>query len=139
MDSKCKRTLINITSGSNGMGNGTVFFTVAPNDAAAPRTGSMVVAGHPVTIIQDGDTCAYAAWSFYSTALIPGNNVYGSKDCAWTHKASTMDYHYPRPEWHRNGIVKYAMQQIPMQKDQLVYRSRSAFFLYTGDGYAPCP
>ncbi|MEP7337593.1 MAG: putative Ig domain-containing protein, partial [Acidobacteriota bacterium] len=41
-----------ITGGSSGTGNGTVSYTVAANAAAAPRTGSMTIAGQTFPVSQ---------------------------------------------------------------------------------------
>ncbi|HEX8072873.1 MAG TPA: Ig-like domain-containing protein [Pyrinomonadaceae bacterium] len=45
---------ITITAGASGAGNGTVAYNVAANDAAAPRTGTIVVAGRTFTVTQPG-------------------------------------------------------------------------------------
>jgi uncharacterized protein (TIGR03437 family) len=47
---------IAITKGSTGSGNGEVDFTVTANPLAAKRTGTLTIAGHDVTIIQDSGT-----------------------------------------------------------------------------------
>ena len=43
---------ITITSGSSGGGNGTVIYSVLPNDTCQTRTGTLTVAGQAFTIIQ---------------------------------------------------------------------------------------
>ena len=43
---------INITSGTSGVGNGTVEFLVAPNSTCCYRSGTMVVAGKVFTVNQ---------------------------------------------------------------------------------------
>lgn len=45
---------IAVTAGASGNGNGTAVFSVAPNPGTAPRTGSVVIAGRPFTVTQDG-------------------------------------------------------------------------------------
>ena len=45
-------TWITVTSGSSGMGAGTVAFTVAANASANPRTGTLTIAGQTVTVTQ---------------------------------------------------------------------------------------
>jgi hypothetical protein len=54
---------ITVSAGSPGSGNGAVQYTVAANTAATGRTGSLTVAGQPVTITQGGTnaTCGYTA------------------------------------------------------------------------------
>ena len=43
---------ISITSGSNGTGNGAVFYSVAANTSTSSRTGTLTIAGRTVTITQ---------------------------------------------------------------------------------------
>jgi glucose/arabinose dehydrogenase len=45
---------IDVTSGAGGTGNGTVLYTVAPNPDIPPRTGSLTIAGHILTVEQAG-------------------------------------------------------------------------------------
>ncbi len=45
---------IGISSGGSGAGNGTVSFTIAANTGAATRSGSLLVAGKFVVVIQSG-------------------------------------------------------------------------------------
>jgi hypothetical protein len=49
---------IAVTSGDSGSGNGTVNFIVAANPATLPRSGTLTVAGRPITINQAG-ICAF--------------------------------------------------------------------------------
>ncbi len=46
-------TWITITSGEAGTGNGQVSYTVAESTEAAPRTGTMTIAGQTFTVTQD--------------------------------------------------------------------------------------
>ncbi len=43
---------ITITSGANGSGNGLVRYRVSSNGSSPPRSGTLTVGGHPVTISQ---------------------------------------------------------------------------------------
>ncbi len=45
---------INITSGANGSGNGSVAYQVAPNTTSTTRTGTLTVAGQTITVTQSG-------------------------------------------------------------------------------------
>ncbi len=45
---------ITITSGASGSGNGQVAYSVAANNSATQRTGTMTIAGQTFTVTQDG-------------------------------------------------------------------------------------
>jgi hypothetical protein len=45
---------INLTSGANGLGNGTVGYSVTANDTTSQRSGSLTIAGQTFTVTQDG-------------------------------------------------------------------------------------
>ena len=45
-------SFISLTSAASGSGDGTVSFSVTRNDGAAPRSGSLTIAGHTIAIIQ---------------------------------------------------------------------------------------
>ena len=47
-------SFVTVTFGASGNGNGTVFFSVAANAFTTERTGTMIVAGQPVTVTQFG-------------------------------------------------------------------------------------
>jgi M6 family metalloprotease-like protein len=49
---------ITVTSGAAGRGSGTVRYTVAQNTSAAPRSGSITIAGKPFTVAQAANTVA---------------------------------------------------------------------------------
>jgi hypothetical protein len=49
-------TWITITSGASGTGNGTVRYRVSENTGASARTGTLTIAGQPVTIMQSANT-----------------------------------------------------------------------------------
>jgi hypothetical protein len=50
---------ISITSTSSGVGSAVVSYTVAPNPAAAPRSGVIAVADQTFTILQSAAPCTY--------------------------------------------------------------------------------
>jgi len=41
-----------VTSGASGTGNGTVNYTVAPNNTTAALTGTLTVAGNTITVTE---------------------------------------------------------------------------------------
>jgi uncharacterized delta-60 repeat protein len=45
-------TWITITSGASGTGNGMVGYTVSPNSATTPRSGTLIIAGQTFTVTQ---------------------------------------------------------------------------------------
>ena len=59
-------TWLTITSGTTGQGSGAVSFSTTPS--ATARTGTMTVAGRPVTISQDGDTDGDGLLNSWETA-----------------------------------------------------------------------
>ena len=77
-------------SQASGTGPGTVTLTVSPNGTAAPRSGTVTVAGQTVTVSQQAaaPSCAYSLGS--SSQWVPaagGNGTTGvttSAGCAWT-------------------------------------------------------
>jgi uncharacterized repeat protein (TIGR01451 family) len=84
---------INITSGSNGSGNGTVNFSVTantlPNGSTSPRTGSLTVAGQIITINQSGLSCGFTLGSTSQTFNAgggPGSVTVTTSNgsCPWT-------------------------------------------------------
>jgi hypothetical protein len=61
---------ITVTSGSPGIGNGTVNYSVAANTGATSRTGALTIAGKTFTVQQNG-SCLYAGTIVRVTAM-PG-------------------------------------------------------------------
>lgn len=85
---------ISVTSAPSGSGNGTVDFTVAPNQTTSQRTGTITVGGHAYTIVQFGLSCSYAISPVsVATSAAAGQGVVAvaasAPACAWT--ASTSD------------------------------------------------
>jgi hypothetical protein len=79
---------ITVTSGASGTGGGTVKFTVAANSGAA-RSGTLTIAGQPLTVNQAGAPCpssinptsqSIAAAGGSGTAI----NVSADNSCSWT-------------------------------------------------------
>ncbi|MFY9572266.1 MAG: BACON domain-containing carbohydrate-binding protein, partial [Blastocatellia bacterium] len=50
---------ITITSGANGSGNGTVFYSVAPNLSGTAQSGTMTIAGQSFTVTQAGSKALF--------------------------------------------------------------------------------
>jgi len=68
---------ITVDTGTPGMGNGTVGFTVMPNQEASIRTGTLTVAGHTFTVTQAASGLMYYPLAkpirlFDTRASIPG-------------------------------------------------------------------
>jgi subtilisin-like proprotein convertase family protein len=59
-----------ITSGGNGNGDGTLYYTVSSNSSTSMRTGSMTIAGQPFNVSQEGVSCSYS--------IDPASDSYGS-------------------------------------------------------------
>jgi hypothetical protein len=77
---------ITITSGSNGSGNGTVSFSVAPN-TGIERSGTITIAGQTFTVNQAGG-CTYSL-SATSASIAPAGgtgsvSVMTGTGCTWT-------------------------------------------------------
>ena len=82
-----------ITVTSGGMsGLGSFTFTVAPNDTGAPRTGTLTVGGHIVTVNQSTGSCTYSVSPTSVPAPLTGLNgtisVVTGSGCPWTATSS---------------------------------------------------
>jgi len=79
---------IMITSGSSGMGNGMVSYSVLANATSDPRIGTMTIAGKTFTVIQNGLTCAGSispvSASYTSAGGSGGVMVPAPGGCNWT-------------------------------------------------------
>ena len=51
---------LTISGGASGSGTGTTSYAVAANTSITPRTGTLTVAGHPISVTQAGLTCSSA-------------------------------------------------------------------------------
>ncbi len=91
---------ITITSGSSGIGDGTVHYSVAANTGTNGLTGTMTIAGQTFTVTESGTTsssgsCTYSIGTKTSVALTEkgGKKTVSVKtkgtDCDWT--ASTTN------------------------------------------------
>ena len=80
-------TIVTVTSGPAGTGNGTVGFKVAPNSTQSPRSASIAVGNTALTIYQTGASpCVFAlsagAAAFASSGGSGSFSV--TTTCAWT-------------------------------------------------------
>ncbi len=88
---------IGIPGNTSGTGSGNVEYTVAPNTATEPRTGTVTVGSQAHTVTQDAappapppppPTCAYALVPDSATASSSGGNnefrVETTEACTWT-------------------------------------------------------
>jgi uncharacterized protein (TIGR03437 family) len=84
---------ITITAGRSGNGNGTVSFTVAPNNGLE-RTGTLTIAGQTVTVTQSS-YCNFAIMpserDFGAAATSTIVNVQAGIDCTWV-SVSTVNW-----------------------------------------------
>jgi hypothetical protein len=76
-----------VTSGASGTGTGSVSFTIAANTGAA-RSGTLTIAGHTYTVVQDGASCNFAAAPPTQNAGAGGGtasvSVTTASSCTWT-------------------------------------------------------
>ncbi len=79
---------IDVLAGSPGSGNGTVSYVVRENFTGSARTGTMTVAGHTFTVIQNSTaTCSYSISPINTVIGAAGGsgsvNITTSTICAW--------------------------------------------------------
>jgi len=84
---------LQISSGANGSGPGTVAFTVAANSAVSPRTASLTIANQAVSVSQEGaPACTFGLSSgsatFDETGGVGAVSVTAGAGCAWTAHSS---------------------------------------------------
>ena len=79
---------ITITSGSNGIGNGTVGYSVTVNTGASSRTAIITAAGNSHTVTQDPAPCTYSispnSLSFDGRGGLGRVSVTTRSDCSWS-------------------------------------------------------
>lgn len=108
---------ISVVTGANGVGNGSVTFTVAANTGAA-RSGTLTIAGRTFTVNQAGaaaPTCTYAISSgSQDIAAAGGNgsvNVTAGATCGWTAASGvTWIAVTAGASGSGNGTVSYSVQ-----------------------------
>lgn len=80
---------VTISAGSSGTGNGTVNYTVSPNNTGTARTGTLTIAGQTFTVIQAGTS------SFDVCLLFPTLPQCGTTPgCSYTLSSSTTQFLY---------------------------------------------
>jgi hypothetical protein len=80
---------VTVAAGAPGDGPGTVTLSVAPNDGAGSRSGSVTIAGQTFTVTQGGAACTYAIdpTAVASVAAAGGSGtveVTAPSGCDWT-------------------------------------------------------
>jgi hypothetical protein len=81
---------LSIVSGASGSGTGAVAFSAAPNTGSAGRSGTLTVAGLPLSVNQDAvsATCEYVVspdrTSFTKDAATATVTVTAAAGCAWS-------------------------------------------------------
>ena len=72
---------------SSGTGNGTVNFSVSPNQTGTPRSGTVTIAGLAFTVNQAGVLCSYSLGTttqFFGAGAGTGNvSVIAPSGCNW--------------------------------------------------------
>jgi hypothetical protein len=83
-------TWISIVSAESGSGNGSLDLEFRENTTGSPRLGTISVAGHTITVVQDaglGDDCGFGITptlqSFPASGGTGSVNVFGEERCAW--------------------------------------------------------
>jgi len=81
-------TFIKITSGNSGSGNGTVNYSVDPNPAGTPRSGTITIAGQTFNVSETGVPCTFTLGSAGQSFSAPGGSgsvgVTAPDGCNWT-------------------------------------------------------
>lgn len=108
---------ITITQGRNGMGSGTVYYSVAENTANAARTGYIVIAGTTFRIDQEGvPVCNYTLSSTSENYTATGGSgsftVSTSSSCQWEPVSSVgwIDIVSPDNETSGSGTVTFTVE-----------------------------
>ena len=87
-------SILTVTSGSSGSGNGTVSYGVALNPTTSSRSGTLMIAGQTFTVTQAAAACSYTLSATSATFSLAGGSgsvgvTTNGTNCAWT--ASTAD------------------------------------------------
>ncbi|MGH9330283.1 MAG: BACON domain-containing protein, partial [Vicinamibacterales bacterium] len=88
---------ITITAGSSGSGGGTVTYSVTANSTAAPRSGTLNIAGEAFTVVQT--SCGYTVSPLSVTAGAGGATSYAllqtGASCPWTASSASSWITFP--------------------------------------------
>jgi len=104
---------ITIDSGSSGVGNGTVGYTVAANTSGGIRTGSVSIAGLTLTVIQDASTsCTYSitptSASFGSASGSGSFSVMTGSGCGWSANSDSTSWLQTTSSGNGDATVNYS-------------------------------
>jgi len=91
-------SFLTITSARSGSGSATVTVSAAPSSLAKSRTGTVVVAGQVISVIQQpGITCTYSLSATSQTFTIAGGSgsitVTANQQCYWSDSTSASWVH----------------------------------------------
>lgn len=105
---------LRVTSGSSSSGNGTVDYSVDVNTAAAPRSGTLTVAGQTFTVDQSAAApCTYSISPTRATFLQGGGAasvaVTAAPGCAWTAVSNASWITIGGASGSGSGTVTYAV------------------------------
>ena len=110
-----------ITSASSGAGNETVTFEVRENQTASSRSTTLTVAGHTITVLQEGSAgqaCSYSIAPVSSTVNAGGGSgsitVTAAQGCAWQARSNVNWITLTSPVTGvGNGSVNYSVAANP--------------------------
>ena len=112
MDSK--PTWMTITSGSSGIGSGTVNYSLSSNSSSIVRTGTVNVANKTFTVQQNGTGCSYLFSPTIGTSIgaVGGTesfSVMTQNGCNWTASKNSGWLTITSGSGTGNGIVTYQL------------------------------
>jgi len=108
---------ITIVSGDSGSGNGSLALELRENFTGAARQGIITLAGHTITVVQDGglgEDCAVAIAPLFQSFSAGGGtgsiNVFAEERCAW-HAVSNSSWITVTSSavGIGNGVVSYSV------------------------------
>jgi subtilisin family serine protease len=112
MDSK--PTWMTITSGSSGIGSGTVNYSLSSNSSSIVRTGTVNVANKTFTVQQNGTGCSYLFSPTIGTSIgaVGGTESFSvttQNGCNWTASKNSGWLTITSGSGTGNGIVTYQL------------------------------
>jgi uncharacterized protein (TIGR03437 family) len=100
---------ITISFGQSGTGNGSVGFTVTPNNTNVQRTGSLTIANITFNVTQAAAPCTYTLAP--STVTVPTGGGSGTINvtsiCSWTAVSNNADWLTASGSGSASGVAQY--------------------------------
>ena len=108
-----------VTSGSSGTGPGTVTYNVTANTSTSPRTGTLTIAGHTVTVTQAG-ACNFTVAPTTQNVVAAGGShsaaVTTTSGCNWTGVSNNTSWITvtQRQQWNRqrHGYLQCRQREL---------------------------